>query len=87
MLRGFDAGYEIPSYGVWVSSKFSNNGLSRLTLYHAFAFCKLNGIKTLMLKVHPENKVAKEMYESMGFKKTGFDESNDNFIYYKNLEK
>lgn len=87
MLRGFDAGYDVPSYGVWISSKFSNIGLSKLTLYHAFAFCKLNGIKTLMLKVHPENKVAKEMYESLGFKKTGFDESNDNFIYHKNLEK
>ena len=87
MLRGFDDGYEIPSYGVWVSSKFSNQGLSTLTLYHSFAFCKLNGIKTLMLKVHPENKIAKDLYESQGFKITGFDENNDNFIYQKSFTK
>jgi len=85
MLRGFDEGYEIPSYGVWISSKFSNRGLSTLTLYHSFAFCKLNGIKTLMLKVHPENKVAKNLYESLGFKKTGLDGKNNNLIYNKNF--
>ena len=27
MLRGFDKGYEIPSYGVWISSKYANKGL------------------------------------------------------------
>lgn len=85
MLRGFDEGHEIPSYGVWISSEYSNSGLSKLTLYHAFAFCKLNGIKTLMLKVHPENLVAKKLYESLGFNKTGFDEKNGNYIYHKNL--
>lgn len=85
MLRGFDEGYEIPSYGVWISSEYSKSGLSKLTLYHAFAFCKLNGIKNLMLKVHPDNLVAKNLYESLGFNKTGFDEKNGNYIYYKNL--
>jgi RimJ/RimL family protein N-acetyltransferase len=83
MLRGFDEGYEIPSYGVWISSKFSNRGLSALTLHHAFAFCKLNGIKILLLKVHPENVVAKKLYESLGFVKIGVDERNGNFIYHK----
>lgn len=83
MLRGFDKGYEIPSYGVWISSGFSNIGLSKLTLYHAFAFCKLNRIKTLMLKVHPENVVARNLYESLGFVKVGLDERNGNYIYHK----
>jgi len=85
MLRGMDEGYEIPSYGVWISSKFSNKGLSKLTLYHAFSFCKLNNLNTLMLKVHPENKVAKVLYESFGFKQTGFDDKNDNYIYHKSF--
>jgi len=85
MLRGFDEGYEIPSYGVWISSKYANLGLSTLTLYHAFAFCKLNGIKKLMLKVHPENSAAKNLYESLGFLKTGLDEKNENFIYHKKI--
>jgi RimJ/RimL family protein N-acetyltransferase len=85
MLRGFDAGYEIPSYGVWISSKYSNKGLSTLTLFHAISFCKLNNIKTLMLKVHPENLVAKKLYEKFGFVKVGIDEKIGHLIYHKSL--
>jgi RimJ/RimL family protein N-acetyltransferase len=85
MLRGLDEGYEIPSYGVWISSKFSDKGLSKLTLYHAFSFCRINGISKLMLKVHPDNTTAKKLYESLGFEQTGFDEKNENYIYYKSL--
>ena len=47
MMRGLDEGFEIPSYGVWISSKFSNKGLSKLTLYHAFSFCSLNNINSI----------------------------------------
>ncbi|NWG29550.1 MAG: GNAT family N-acetyltransferase [Ignavibacteriaceae bacterium] len=85
MLRGFDQGYDIPSYGVWISSNYANKGLSKLTLYHAFSVCKLNNIKTLMLKVHPENTIAKEVYEKFGFIKVGIDEKNGHLIYHKKL--
>ena len=85
MLRGFDAGYVVPSYGVVISSRFSNRGLSKLTLYHAFSVCTLNNVEKLMLKVHPENKFAKRLYESLGFIRTGFDDKNGNYIYHKTL--
>ena len=85
MLRGFDAGYDIPAYGVWISSKYSNCGLSTLTLYHAFAFCKMNSIKRLMLKVYPQNKTAKELFESVGFVQTGIDTDNTKLIYHKSF--
>ena len=85
MLRGFDEGFETPSYGVWISSKYANKGLSTLTLYHAFAFCKLNGIKTLMLKVHPDNSIAKNLYEKFGFIQTGIDERIKHLIYHKSI--
>lgn len=85
MLRGFDKGHEIPSYGVWISSKYANMGLSTLTLYHAFSFCKINKIKTLMLKVHPENITAKNLYEKHGFKQTGIDERIKHLIYHKSI--
>jgi|AP12_2_1047962.scaffolds.fasta_scaffold16428_2 RimJ/RimL family protein N-acetyltransferase len=87
MLRGLDQGYDTPSYGVWISSKYSNKGLSKLTLFHSFSFCKLNNIKTLMLKVHPENIIAKKLYESLGFVKTDTDNKNNNYIYHKTLSK
>jgi len=85
MLRGFDAGYEMPSYGVWISSEYSNKGLSTLTLFHAFSFCKLNNIKTIMLKVHPDNTIAKSLYEKIGFEQTGIDEKIGHLIYHKNI--
>lgn len=85
MLRGLDAGYEIPSYGVWISSQFANKGLSKLTLFHAFTFCRLNNIPKLMLKVRPENTFAKKLYESLDFERTGFDEKNGNYIYHKKI--
>ena len=81
MLRGFDEGFEVPSYGVWISKKFSGLGLAKLTLQHAISFCKINEIDELMLKVHPQNKVAKKIYENFCFKKAGIDDKNNNIIY------
>ena len=85
MLRGWDAGYEIPSYGVFISSGHKGIGLGKLTLLHAISFCRLNQTKKLMLKVHPENLVAKKLYENMGFIKRGVDNKNNNLIYFKEL--
>ena len=86
MLRGFDEGFNVPSYGVWISKSYSNKGLSTLTLYHAFAFCRLNNISKLMLKVHPQNTVAKNIYEKLGFREQGLDQKNNNLIYYKDIK-
>ena len=85
MLRGFDEGFKVPSYGVIILSEFSKKGLSKLTLYHSFALCRLNKIKKIMLKVRPENTYAKKLYESLGFEKTGFDNNNGNIIYHKSI--
>jgi RimJ/RimL family protein N-acetyltransferase len=85
MLRGFDEGYSVPSYGVWISEKYSNRGLSTFTLQHAISFCKLNSIKRIMLKVHPDNITAKHIYEKHGFKQTGIDPKIHHLIYHKDL--
>ena len=86
MLRGFDEGYSIPSYGVWISEKYANRGLSTFTLQHAISFCKLNSIKKVMLKVHPDNLAAKHIYEKYGFKQTGVDPKIHHLIYHKDLQ-
>ena len=85
MLRGFDEGYTIPAYGVWISKEYSNMGLGKLTLSHAISFCKVNQIKKLMLKVHPDNLVAKKIYEDAGFKFTGEISKIGHRVYEKNL--
>ena len=87
MLRGIDEGFSVPAYGVFISKKYSGLGLAKLTLYHAYSVCKTNNIKEMMLKVHPENTYAKKMYEDFGFKFSGKDKKNDNFIYKIKIEK
>lgn len=87
MLRGFDQGYQIPAYGVWIAPQYGGKGLAELTLKQAVAICRVNGIETLMLKVHPENVIAKRLYERNGFVAVGSDENNGNMIYHKNLAK
>jgi ribosomal protein S18 acetylase RimI-like enzyme len=85
MLRGLDAGYEIPSFAVWISEKHNGLGLASLALKHAYTICKLNGIKTMMLKVHPSNIIAKKMYERFGFKFNRKDVFSEDLIYHLNI--
>ena len=82
MLRGWDAGYAIPSYGVAIGEQFRNWGLGRLTLELSKVICRLHGAPRLMLKVHPDNGPAKHLYETAGFVQTGVDSKNDNLIYH-----
>ena len=82
MLRGLDAGFPIPSYGVYVAKEYSCKGLSSLTLHFITAWCKLNSIEKVMIKVHPENYTAKRIYEKSGAVPAGIDPKNANLIYY-----
>jgi RimJ/RimL family protein N-acetyltransferase len=68
MLRGFDEGYERPSFGVYIAKRFANRGLSKLALQYALSWCQLNKVSAVMLKVHPENTYARRVYEQAGFK-------------------
>ena len=86
MLRGWDAGFEVPSYGVWIAENFSSKGLSKLTLHHAISICRINQVKKLMLKVHPDNIIAKKIYEDFGFANDGIDERIGHLIYFKDIK-
>jgi len=81
MLRGFDEGYAVPCYGIWIAEKYSGQGLARMTLEHAISVCKKLGSSVLMLKVHPDNIRARQLYEKFGFKQTGIDTKNNNMIF------
>lgn len=85
MLRGWDDGYDVPAYGVTIDRQFAGNGLARLTLDLAKTISRLRGAKRLMLKVHPDNTVARRLYEQAGFVQTGVDPRNDNLIYHFDL--
>jgi RimJ/RimL family protein N-acetyltransferase len=81
MLRGFDQGYAVPSYGVWIAPAFSRRGIGWATLTHAAATCRDRRCAELMLKVHPRNARAMRMYERFGFVEVGVDPHNQNLIY------
>jgi RimJ/RimL family protein N-acetyltransferase len=82
MLRGWDDGYEIPAYGVTIAQSFSGYGLGKLSLEVSKSVCQLRGAKRLMLKVHPQNSRAKQLYEAAGFVQSGIDERIHNLVYH-----
>jgi RimJ/RimL family protein N-acetyltransferase len=67
MLRGFDAGYSAPSFGVVIKRAFRGAGLGRLALKYAEAWCRLKKVESMMLTVSEENQRALALYESCGF--------------------
>ncbi len=85
MLRGWDAGYEIPSYGVVIDQNFAGLGIGHLTIEMSKVICKLRGAPRIMLKVHANNHAAKDLYERAGFIQSGIDVSTDNIIYHFDL--
>lgn len=86
MLRGFDNGYEVPSYGVSICERFARRGLLKLSLSFVIAWCRLNDIPRMMLKVHPDNFVAKGAYERIGFSFDRAEPSSGQLVYYLDLE-
>lgn len=81
MLRGWDENFDVPSYGVLIDEEYRNLGLAKLTLRTAKTICRLRRCTHMMLKVHPENTLAKRLYEQAGFICVGVDPANDNLIY------
>jgi RimJ/RimL family protein N-acetyltransferase len=67
MLRGFDEGYERPSFGVFIAEQFAGRGLARQALDAATQWCEEHGVREMMLTVFPENSAARRVYEEAGF--------------------
>jgi ribosomal protein S18 acetylase RimI-like enzyme len=67
MLRGWDEGYEVPSFGVAVGTGHRGLGIGRRLLRHAISIARRRRSPSVMLKVHPSNANAKHLYESEGF--------------------
>ncbi len=82
MLRGWNSGFEIPSYGVLIDEKYSGYGLTRLSLKLAKSICKLRHAPRIMLKVNARNVVAKQLFEEAGFAHTEVEAQTGNLIYH-----
>ncbi len=81
MLRGWDAGYELPSLGVFVDEKYRGNSILPLMIDSAKLICRLSGGNKLFAKSHPDNAGLKNLLR-MGFRQVGIEESTGNTLWH-----
>ena len=67
MLRGLDAGFDRPSFGVYVASPYAGRGLGDYALSQAESLCRDRGYPGVFLKVAEGNQGARRLYERHGF--------------------
>jgi RimJ/RimL family protein N-acetyltransferase len=84
MLRGWDSGYEVPSFGVLVDQQFRGGRFMRLSLEIAKLVCRLSGAPRLMAKIHPDN-VSPRGARKLGFVQTGVEAETGNVVYRLDL--
>jgi RimJ/RimL family protein N-acetyltransferase len=84
MLRGWDAGYEIPSFGVLVDETYRGHGFIWLALDVAKHISKLRGAPRLMLKLHPDN-ISEKGARRRGARQVGVEAETGNVIYHLDL--
>ncbi|MCA1634743.1 MAG: GNAT family N-acetyltransferase [Acidobacteria bacterium] len=84
MLRGWDAGYEVPSFGVLVDEKWRGRAFMRISLDVAKLVCRLAGAPRLMAKIHPDN-VSPRGARRLGLVQTGVEAETGNVIYHIEL--
>jgi RimJ/RimL family protein N-acetyltransferase len=84
MLRGWDAGYEVPSFGVLVDVKHRGRAFMRIALDVAKLTCRLSGVTRLMAKIHPDN-ISPRGARRLGFVQTGVEAETGNVVYYMEL--
>src|SRR5689334_7341413 len=51
MLRGWDAGYEVPSYGAMIAEHMSGKGLATIAIEVAKSICRIQQVRRMMLKI------------------------------------
>jgi RimJ/RimL family protein N-acetyltransferase len=87
MLRGLDAGFAAPAFGVYVAERYTRRGLTTAALAVAEAWCRLNNLDEFMLTVHPEHAQARRLYESEGFSAADEQSAIGYLVYRKRLRR
>lgn len=67
MLRGFDEGYSIPSFGVLIDHRFQNQGFGKKLLEQTVEQARLMGCQKIRLSVYGVNAAGRKIYEAIGF--------------------
>lgn len=82
MLRGWDAGFTVPAYGVLIDEKFRGYGLAQISLRMAKIISAAKGAERIMLKVERANLRAKAVFEKAQFMLAGTDTDADGLLVY-----
>lgn len=67
MLRGWDEGFNIPSFGVMVDHRYQGQGIGRLLTKEAIVVAQELACPAIRLTVFASNKVAYSLYQKLGF--------------------
>jgi ribosomal protein S18 acetylase RimI-like enzyme len=67
MLRGFDAGYAVPSFGIFVDSRRHGEGIGRHLTEWTIEQARCHGASSVRLSVYASNTAARALYDSLGF--------------------
>jgi ribosomal-protein-alanine N-acetyltransferase len=67
MLRGFDEGYEIPSFGIFVDHEHHGRGIGRRLTVWTIRQARLRSCPAVRLSVYADNAAARGLYTSLGF--------------------
>jgi len=86
MLRGWDAGYDVPSLGALFDEDFRGFGLMALTVELSKVICLLRGATQVMYKAHPDN-IPSRSAARLGFTEAGVDPVTQHLIYRLDLHK
>jgi ribosomal-protein-alanine N-acetyltransferase len=68
MLRGFDEGYEVPSFGIFVDHASQGAGVGRALTAWTIERARLQGCSAVRLSVYADNSAARGIYDSLGFR-------------------
>jgi ribosomal protein S18 acetylase RimI-like enzyme len=75
MLRGWEEGYAVPSFGVCVHPQRRGTGLGSELTRHAVEQCRALGAPSLRLTVYKENRRAAQLYRNLGFELSDLDDA------------
>jgi len=76
MLRGWDEGFEVPSFGVFVDHRYHGLGLGRMLTDYAIIEAKQKGCANIRLTVYESSIRGWRLYTSLGFKEQSRDPVN-----------
>jgi ribosomal-protein-alanine N-acetyltransferase len=68
MLRGFDEGYEIPSFGIFIDHERHGQGIGRRFTVWTIEQARRRGCPAVRLTVYADNAAALGLYASLGFR-------------------